>query len=464
MKNLQNNFQRFYGYQRFIAIIFFLIISSFCYFSYGYINENLKFYFVLFSLSSYVLLLVGTLQSMSFGIFSLSIMLFLGFWAKNILHILNDSAYLEPIGFFVGSIEQWIEVYIVSSISMLTICIAIVITSFFYQCTEKIEKLNLSFKIQLYILMIITLSLFLSIGFNNEFGLLKLGTIAHTVQMSWIIKVLITSLMAFIVPIILLVLLNNNIDVWKNFFVLYIVFLGYAYYVSISINSRATIVVWIIPILAAIYFKKLISMKRIFFLVMLFFFTLFLSVNNVNSNRYGLNNSSKHTSSSSSAIYRLLIDRWIGLEGLMSMVSYEDRGFDYFIKLTLNMRHKGELDIYTKNIALVHTNNKIIEDAQKKDFASLPGLIAYLYLADSLLFVVIGLFFVINIIIFLERFIFQISNNIFLKYSIGFNLSFSFMPLGIDVIRSIRYQIAIFIFIVCLYYILRYVENIRKWR
>jgi len=445
-----SNFQRFYDFQKIIAIGLLFLISSFVYLSYSNIDENLKFSFLIFSTVSYFLLLISIFQSMSFGILSFGIMIFLGFFSKNVLHIINNSIYLEPISSFNYSMEQWKEVYSIASIAMFAISIAIVIASFYYKATKYTQKLNLSFYTQIFMLIVVIVMFIFMLDLNNNFGLLKLGIQNNAVQIPWILKIFIVFFIGVITPILLLIFLNENINNWKYFFILYIVFLGLAYYASVSINSRATIVAWTIPLLAAVYFEKLVVMKKLLLLIIFFVFTVFLSVGHVNNNRYAMNTQSKYIMSYSS-VYRLLIDRWIGLEGLMSVVSYTDKGATPFILLTLNMRHHGELDFYTKNIALKYENDTTNKDAASKNFASLPGIIAYLYLSDSLIFLIFGLFIMINIIIFLERFVFQLTKNILLKYTVGFGLAFNFMSFGVDVIRAVRYEVTIIVFIFCLF-------------
>ena len=74
-------------------------------------------FFVLFNLSFLGLVALAFPRPRSFAYTLLSLFLFLGFWAKFIVHTLSDAPYLEPIGDFDGSPHAWDRALLVSSMA-----------------------------------------------------------------------------------------------------------------------------------------------------------------------------------------------------------------------------------------------------------------------------------------------------------------------------------------------------------
>ena len=85
---------------------------------------------------------------------------------------------------------------------------------------------------------------------------------------------------------------------------------------------------------------------------------------------------------------RLVIDRWPGMEGLMSIESYPGRGLDLFKKAALQRRTYGMVDIYTGTIA---GSDFTEEQAKKYHNATLAGPIAFFYYSGSWLIVFGGM-------------------------------------------------------------------------
>lgn len=459
--NTKENFTRFHGYRLFISIAIALAMIILSFKSSLFIANETLIHFFIFSFFSYLLFIVGLFQTASFGIFIFTALLFLGFWVKNIIHILLEYNYLEPIGYFTFTSELWNKVYSIASIGMFSIIITVfVITAIHKSVIEVREKIIFHKNVEIYIITVIILGILTALYLNNEYLFLKLGIDSATSNaIPWIVRVGTIWTMGVLTPILLYILLYQNIDRFNKFFIYFLMLLGTALSVSSSINSRATLVLWVMPIMFSILFSKIYSLKKTFFLFLIWLSVLFISVQIANNNRYVNADEKRKSEINSEQIFKLVIDRWIGIEGLMSMVSYNNKNFESFITLATEIRNKNEFDFFAKNIALISSDKEMITSAQSKSFASLPGPIAFFYLSNSIVVLFFGLMFLVFMLFYVELFIFKISKNIFLTYMVAFSFSFSFSSFGVDIIRGFRYLFSSVIIIFLIYTYIKYVQK-----
>lgn len=73
--------------------------------------------FTLFSLAFLAMLWVAFYKVFNYGYFFLSVLLFLGFWTKLVIHLIFPAPYIEPIGLFFHSSTAWDEVLWVATAS-----------------------------------------------------------------------------------------------------------------------------------------------------------------------------------------------------------------------------------------------------------------------------------------------------------------------------------------------------------
>lgn len=84
----------------------------------------------------------------------------------------------------------------------------------------------------------------------------------------------------------------------------------------------------------------------------------------------------------------LLIERWTGLEGVMSTVSYADKSFGLLWQAAFARRSYGTVDVYTRDISKSGFSER---HAQHLHYASPAGPIAFLYFSGSLWMVFAGM-------------------------------------------------------------------------
>jgi hypothetical protein len=81
----------------------------------------------------------------------------------------------------------------------------------------------------------------------------------------------------------------------------------------------------------------------------------------------------------------LLIDRWVGLEGVLAVVSHENLGARLFAKGMLEDPHNGSRSLYQR------ISRSPYRSYENFIFQTLPGVIAVLYYSGSLAVVFVGM-------------------------------------------------------------------------
>lgn len=80
---------------------------------------------------------------------------------------------------------------------------------------------------------------------------------------------------------------------------------------------------------------------------------------------------------------KLLIDRWVGIEGVMAVSCYQELGWKLWKRALDEKFSYNEISFYDKNIILSPYRNT---DTSKHHFISLPGVIAFFFYPGSYLF------------------------------------------------------------------------------
>jgi len=100
--------------------VFLILLSAIAYPAYPGGIES----FVLFDLSFMAMLLLALPQPRSNAYIFFACMLFLGFWMKLMLHLMSGDNFLEPIGNFSGSSEEWERALAIGSAAAIGVSIA----------------------------------------------------------------------------------------------------------------------------------------------------------------------------------------------------------------------------------------------------------------------------------------------------------------------------------------------------
>jgi hypothetical protein len=123
---------------------------------------------------------------------------------------------------------------------------------------------------------------------------------------------------------------------------------------------------------------------------------------------------------------QLLVDRWVGLEGVMAVQSYDAKGSALLLEGIAEKREIGKIPLY-QEICKSHYR---LMDAKTWQFGSLPGAAAFLYYSGSIWVVMLGMALLSFVLLVLERLVYALTRNPILCALLGFNLANFVAQLG----------------------------------
>lgn len=140
----------------------------------------------------------------------------------------------------------------------------------------------------------------------------------------------------------------------------------------------------------------------------------------------------------------LISYRFVGLEGSLAVDAYPEKNINLFLNNLLEKRNLNKPSIYQE---ISNSSYKFI-DTDNWQFATLPGIIAFLYLTGSLFFVFIGSLLTGVLVNIYEILIFKLSfKNVFLTSLISCYMSNVIAQFGISPRNEFFYMTIIFIFV-----------------
>jgi len=450
---------KIYKISRIIFFTIFSIISIYA--SQFYEGSILIFGFYCFFLLSTFFYLTNS-KSSYFEIF-FSSYLFLGFWFK----------YIFSLIFYNGKIFDSGEIKStkIDEVLILTILISFVglISSFINKNFINIDFKKNDTRIKSFcenfylnnrnITLIIFILLISFVGFfNSKLGIFQRGFI-YLSEISiyinnfikWLLLFGFTTFSCFVINIE--ILYYKKINIFTVIIALFEIFISYTSMLSrlFIINSISLI----FPIYQkSLFFKKTHDKKFIFLFIVIIFLT-FISVYVVNNIRlsklysmqdewtanqnkqlniespkdlkikeynfqipkleFELENLQNKPVTPTKMINFILINRWIGIDSLIVVHSFEKKNFDLFFKSLREDKNNLENTFYEKTFNL--TSDKLNIEINQKYLKgnTLPGIISFLYYSGSIYFVLISLFIIFILCNSFERLIKRIAvgNTIF---------------------------------------------------
>lgn len=141
----------------------------------------------------------------------------------------------------------------------------------------------------------------------------------------------------------------------------------------------------------------------------------------------------------------LVVDRWIGLEGVMAVVGYPEKGFDLLAMAASERRTSGKLDLFTDEIAKVYLSDDVLRHTQ---YASIPGAVAFSYYTGSLVVVLLGVAALTSVLIGSERFILRLTQNPYLTGFWSMSLAHTVASFGLGLIQTASFYLVCVAFMV----------------
>lgn len=106
-------------------------------------------------------------------------------------------------------------------------------------------------------------------------------------------------------------------------------------------------------------------------------------------------------------ILSLAAGRWVGVEGVMAVSAYHNKGMEEFMSVVFERRQIGTASIYQK------ISNSLYQgvDNERFLFATIPGVAAFFYISDSLIVVFSGVLLLVLLLLMSERIVKILTNN-----------------------------------------------------
>jgi len=412
----------------FFYLVFSFILILFIYTLIEY--QGSGYVYILFTLVSNVLLYFGFRKNALFFDTFIGIFFWLGFWLKFSYRIAFEHGhFLNHLGEFDGTGQSFDQVLLITTCGFVGLLIASCVREkFIFAYPEKLNKIELNGLFQLYknhrkLVLSLFVILFFTISFTNVyFGIYQRGTIPSLVLpyggsgvYKWLLLFGCASFSALILHFEFV--LNK-----KTSYLIVVISLFESFLTNVSLLSRGMILNVSALVYGVIISLKVYSIKSSYkFLINSFFIFLILFVTSiflVNQLRYNfikleaietetvtVTVTSTGLSSHQKTIVKLLLDRWVGIEGVMSISSYPKKGWSLWHDAWQETFIYNKNSFYDQRIIESRYNN---QESVNKHSISLPGILAFCFYPGSFLFLFFCMFSLGLIAAFIEISIYKL--------------------------------------------------------
>lgn len=409
--------------------------------------------YVLFTTTFFVILISSLKSKNSLGYCFFGIMLWLGFWLKISLHTILSYPFVEGIGFFKGLPDEWDQALIVSTVGGLGFLLSKLLFLNFFSSrdTTVILKSDLPLIYERYrsVLLICTAVLIACIGVTNiVLGITMSGLSAVTI-LPWPMNAINGWHLYMGFAILVAILANWEFSYQNKNGCLFALACYEGVICSISIISRGLFLFHNLPMLLITFLnrkKLLIDWKKLLLRFAAFAVCFVISSSAVtllrsslygdlylNTQKYSVTNIfhrmsllNGKLSLVTSQVSGLVIDRWIGAEGVLAVVAYPKKSYQILFDSLLRVPKAGETDIYEE------ISQSLYPGREKYTFASMPGPIAFLYYPGNLFLVFGGLFVIGLALNRIDFFIYKYFKNAYLSGLLSFYFANSFSQAGVS--------------------------------
>lgn len=385
-------------------------------------------------------------------LFFLGIMLYLGFFLKITFHLITGTPFVEPTGLFAGDPGEWNELLLVSSFGGVGYISALLLS---LKLARNIELPFLASANQestdgrrKHWLNIVIIGAFVGVTFfcviNTWLGI-NISGLAPLTILPWPMNTVITWVLGVGFGIVSTLLMLFEFSQTRKIRWSFALLLFEAFLSSVSTLSRGLFLFHSLPLLYLIVKNRTYLGKSVKGVLMTIasvglLFVLSFSLVSIQRtymyNAQGSEDRPHYTSffSNRGSIFngvifsqfsRLVIDRWIGAEGVMAVIGYKKKNLDLMLSRLIYKPQAGESDIYSKMTSTdLYSNSKYI-------VTSIPGPMAFFYYSNSLLVVLIGVFLLVLVFYTLEICIYGVFKNAFLSYFMAFQFANHIAQFGI---------------------------------
>lgn len=423
--------------------------------------------YVLFSFLSLAMLLSGLAKGHGYGYLFVVIFLWLGFWFK------LSASYLllgyfpveEAIGAFDHTADSWDMVLRIAIAGH----IGILAGRIFYG-RLKLKDLPLSSRVPLWypsyrarlwallIVAVVCLPLL-----NVFWGIQLIGLTPRTI-LPWPLNALIGWSLSIGLALGVAVLLQWELVQKRDISLSIYVVLLEGFLSTVSIISRATFLFHVLPQLYALgHIKQARPMwtKRKVLLLGSVFIVLFIGslffVSKLRDFHYRAAGQSEQPQSEQPQevlppsfrfhlVQQLVINRWIGVEGVMAVSSHREKSMSLLWAMLQEKRELGKVSAYQ---AISNSGYQVVKSQYQ--FASLPGATAFFFYSGSFSIVGLGLAALTFIVLCAERLILFLTNNPSICSLFGATAGNTLAQFGLAPRQDLPYFAMIFLFAIFIY-------------
>ena len=383
------------------APIFILFVFTFI----GYKGNG--YVYLLFSVASNTLLYFGFRKNALFFDAFIAVFFWLGFWLKLSYRVtFANGTFLHAVGSFNATGQAFDQALLVTSCGFFGLIIASYIREkLIFKYPEKSSETGLAGLYQIYnnyrkLILTGFVILFIFVAVTNlYFGIYQRGTISK-IDLPYGLKGVFTWFLLFGGASFSALILHFEFIKNKNTSYLVVALsLFESFSSNISLLSRGMILntsALAYGVFKSLKFNSILSNYRFLIISLSLFLFLFgSSVLLVNQFRYKITyepvpNTNSVTSGVESSlnehealILRLFVDRWVGIEGILAVSSYPEKGWKLWRDAWQETFAYHENTFYDKYLIDSPYQNKFAMD---KHSVSMPGILAYCYYPGSFLF------------------------------------------------------------------------------
>ncbi len=415
--------------------------------------------YMLFSLVYALILLLGVARGASYVVLYVGLLLWLGFWAKTTAHLLIHYPFREPTGNFDFSSAAWDDVLLTAIAGGLGILCAALIWAALTPPTKgrvasqppPAPRWYASFRVALWVGLVLVVAMF--VVTNETFRILKLGWQPRVV-LPWPLGGLFAWTFYVGAAIIVAVMAGWDRTLNAPARLSLSVAFATAWALAVSMMSRSAFLFQAGPYLVAILrerkLREAFGWKSMAALLVLFAVLFGTSLAAVTYSRYIGPNALPVTVDELSGpkartgqptglqavagvtvqhFLVLAIDRWIGLEGVMTVSAYPSKSLGLLSEIAKTRRTPNRVDFYTRISGSSFTD----EHAARFQYATNPGAVALLYLSGSKWIVFLGMLAIGLAAIAMEVLVARLFQNPFLTSLVGmyFAVVITILTLGL---------------------------------
>lgn len=389
-----------------IALLAFIIAIAFltCITGLNYVGS--AWIYLLFTILANGLLLNGFRRRALFFDTFIGLFFWLGFWLKFSIRVaFTSSVFHEPVGLFDGSAQAFDNALIISSCGFAAVLTASLVRERFFSYPAELPTLDRAGIFTFYekhrialVSGFILIVMFFAVS-NGWLGIYQRGVVTQTHLpyglngvYKWLLQFGLASFCALIIRL--------EIEIHRRLTTVSIAApLLETFLSNTSLLSRGMILNFSAIALGAHRMLKGLRVRpkpvviaSVFAIFAVAFTVSVLSVNYLRAlkqedmSTYG--EGSKMVGSMTAPLF---VDRWVGIEGVMAVSSYNRLGWDLWHDAWQERFQEGTMSLYDRQfINSPYTNPAI--DWSKNHYVSLPGIVAFLFYPGSFSFLFVAMF------------------------------------------------------------------------